>query len=406
MLQKKIRELKLKQFFEIQHLLSNISEDSKNLLKDYDSIVQSVRPLSSKQQQILPNAIKNLSHLLTDERGARRTGYLNDTVTLSAYVRYFQWWNLLRLVPLFSSLETQILNLSENSVCLDIGSGPLTVPIALWIACPHLRTKKLHWYCLDHSHGAMALGEDLFLAVVAKTAQETNTQLEPWKITRIKGELGTPLREKANFVVCANMFNEVVQISDKPPEYTAKKAVSYLSEYASEGGRILVVEPGIPPSVRFLSAFRSFLLRKKYKILAPCPHALDCAMDGRKGGKWCHFVLPVEYNTMFSKLKKLSVSAGLPKDRLTFSFILAAKEVATLDSSEKEQFKFVARIASDSIKLPRNLMGYYACSEKGLTLFTETQTNKKLTSGDLVTLFQLKKTTLDKKTGATVISLN
>ena len=51
-------------------------------------------------------------------------------------------------------------------------------------------------------------------------------------------------------------------------------------------------------------------------------------------------------------------------------------------------------------------MGYYACSEKGLTLFTETQTNKKLTSGDLVTLFQLKKTTLDKKTGATVISLN
>jgi len=109
---------------------------------------------------------------------------------------------------------------------------------------------------------------------------------------------------------------------------------------------------------------------------------------------------------MFSKLKKLSVSAGLSKDRLTFSFILAAKEVATLDSSEKEQFKFVARIASDSIKLPRNLMGYYACSEKGLTLFTETQTNKKLTSGDLVTLFQLKKTTLDKKTGATVISLN
>lgn len=405
MLQKKIRELKLKHCFETQPLFPEISEEAKNLLKDFDSIVQSVRPLSSKQLQFLPNGIKNLSHLLTDERGSRRTGYLNDTVTLSAYVRYFQWWNLMRLVPLFSGLDEKSLNLSEKSVCLDIGSGPLTVPIALWIACPKLREKKLHWYCLDYSQGAMAFGEDLFLAVVAKTAQKANTQIEPWKITRIKGELGTPLREKADFVVCANMFNEVVQNSDKPPEFTAKKAASFLTDYASEKGRIIVVEPGIPPSVRFLSAFRGALLRKKCEILAPCPHVLDCAMDGHKGGKWCHFVLPAEDNVVPFRLKKLSASAGLPKDRLTLSFVLASKEKTNLEATDKEQQKFVARIASDSIKLPGNLTGYYACSEKGLTLLTETQANKSLASGNLVLLPQLGKTTQDRKTGATVINL-
>ena len=49
-----------------------ISKESKEILENFDQIVQSVRPMNSKQIQQLPDNIKNLSHQLTDQRSERR----------------------------------------------------------------------------------------------------------------------------------------------------------------------------------------------------------------------------------------------------------------------------------------------------------------------------------------------
>ena len=271
----------------IEELLPELPADSRQILENFESIVQGVRPLSSRQLLRLPENIRDVSHLLTDQRGGRRMGYLNDTVALSAYMRYFQWWNLLRLTRLFAGLKPSQLNVPDNGICLDIGCGPLTVPIALWLARPDLREKKLTWYCLDCSQTALALGEELYLAVAARSiadlgsarsiAESASEQksLEPWRIVRVKGELGVTVRQRAHLVTAANVFNEVVEESGKPPEFTAKRAADIIMHYKDSAAQVLVVEPGTPPAVRFLTAFRGAMARKGLSIVAPCPKGME-----------------------------------------------------------------------------------------------------------------------------------
>ena len=100
---------------------------------------------------------------------------MNDNIQLSSYVRYYTWWNLVRLTRLFSNLPEELFPKKE-SICLDFGTGPLTLIIALWLARPELRKLKLTWYCLDVSANSMSLGEDIYLSVAARSNEE------PWNL--------------------------------------------------------------------------------------------------------------------------------------------------------------------------------------------------------------------------------
>ena len=176
----------------VKSLFVSLPKEEKNILDNFDNIIQNIKPLSTKQLMQLPNLINELSHQLTDERNSRHNGYMNQTVMLSAYVRYFMWWNLYRLTNLFCGFDNDKFSfLKDDDYCLDIGSGPLTLPIALWLSRPELRTKKLIWYCLDISQTALSFGEELFLSIVAKTLPNTNENTNdeentcPWKIIRV-----------------------------------------------------------------------------------------------------------------------------------------------------------------------------------------------------------------------------
>jgi len=373
-----------------------LPKDAVQALNSFDKIISSSHPISSKQRALLPQQIRELSHELTDERYDRRLGYMNTTTTLSAYVYYYMWWNLVRLTKLFANLPAESFKLDDKSICLDIGSGPLTVPVALFLSHPELRTKKLTWYCLDISSSALAAGEDIFLSTAAYL------QCEPWKIIRVKGEMGTPIKEKASFITCANVFNEIVEDIEMPPDYLAKKygekilsyAIEQKKETVSPPAQVLVIEPGIPKSARFISLLRDALLRKEFIPQAPCTHCGTCPMDGKKGGKWCNFAFSTDDAPL--ALRKLSEASQLPKERAVLSFILATRAAKNVNSSD-----FTFRVASDPIRLPGERTGYYACSEKGLLLIV---TQKKLFSGQS---FKMKTpnrmTHIDAKSGAFVI---
>lgn len=378
--------------------IKNLPADAQKILQDFDQIAQSAMPANSKQLVIIPKIIRELSHQMTDDRGSRRLGYMNEKTFLSAYVRYFMWWNLVRLARLFANLDFCFL--SDGDVCLDIGSGPLTLPCALWLARPDLRQKKLVWYVMDISQGALSVGEEIFLALAAKTGGE------PWKIVRVKGELGTAVKEKARFVTCANMFNELLQSrGGEPPDYLAKKYSQALFKYldfenggAANEGRaksvrggpaILLVEPGVPKSARFVSLMRDAFIRRGLVALAPCPHQQSCPMDGRRAGqggangKWCNFAF--ETDDAPKKLLALSASAGIPKERAVLSFVLAGAETAC----KPKNCGGLLRVASDIIRLPpdgegqKPRVGHYACSEQGLVLALS-KGGKRVYSGDLL----------------------
>ena len=94
---------------------SSLSRETTAILNSFDEIIQGVRPLNSRQLQQLPENIRNLSHLLTDDRASRRLGYMNDNIQLSSYVRYYTWWNLVRLTRLFANLPDSVFPASDTT---------------------------------------------------------------------------------------------------------------------------------------------------------------------------------------------------------------------------------------------------------------------------------------------------
>lgn len=379
-------------------LTETLENDTLSILNNFDEIIQGVRPLNSRQLQQLPDNIKALSHQLTDQRSERRLGYMNDNVQLSSYVRYYTWWNLVRLTRLFSNLPDSLFP-AKDSICLDLGTGPLTLVLALWLARPELRKLKLTWYCLDVSANSMALGEDIFLSVAARFDQE------PWKIIRVKGPFGTSLRQKADFITCANMFNELDQAGDMPPEYQTKKYFDQLKAYSNPNASFLLIEPGVPKASRTLSLLRTRFIGLGKEVQAPCPHAGDCPMNGFKAytgsqNKWCNFAFSTEDAP--EKLQKLSEKAKLPKERATLSF-LAVKDGGQTPNKKED---LLCRVASDSFKLPGQAFGHYACSSLGLLLL-RTKGSEMLKSGDLISVKIKRPDSLpkDEKSGALIISL-
>ena len=413
-------------------------EDARRILENFDGIIRTNLPLSSKQLLLLPRNIKELSHCLTDERSKRRLGYMNDNVMLSAYAYYFLWWNLFRLTSVFSALDENVFSfLHDESVCLDIGSGPLSVPLALYLARPELRAVKLTWYCMDTSQNALALGENLLLSCAARlqTAQHAQSaeSVEDadgfcWRIVRVKGKIGTPIKQKASFITCANMFNELYWNTSQPLEAEAKKYAARLFSYGAQkpDGKsecaFFVAEPGIPRASRFIGLLRAAMLRKNMSCVSPCPHENECPMDGKKGGKWCHFILDTE--TAPFALKKLSEKAGLAKERAAISFIFTRPEALSCnpkaEHAEKRETEgktaaaaktpYRIRICSDPIALPEHKTGRYACAPWGLTLVIEKNVReKRLASGDLteapLKAADIQSLSIDYKSGAKIVRL-
>lgn len=410
-------------------------EDARRILENFDGIIRTNLPLSSKQLLLLPRNIKELSHCLTDERSKRRLGYMNDNIVLSSYAYYFLWWNLFRLTSVFSALDENVFSfLHDESVCLDIGSGPLSVPLALYLARPELRAVKLTWYCMDTSQNALALGENLLLSCAARlqNAQSADNAEDAdgfcWRIVRVKGEIGTPIKQKASFITCANMFNELYWNTSQPLEAEAKKYAARLFSYGAQkpDGKsecaFFVAEPGIPRAARFISLLRATMLRKNMSCVSPCPHANECPMDGKKGGKWCHFILNTE--TAPAALKKLSEKAGLAKERAAISFIFTRPEALSrnpkAEHAEKRETDgktaaaaktpYRIRICSDPIALPEHKTGRYACAPWGLTLVIEKNAREKpLASGDLteapLKAADIQSLSIDRKSGAKIVSV-
>lgn len=399
-----------------QFSVKTLPSDCIKILRDFDNLLQEIRPLNSRQLQQLPDNIRELSHQLTDQRSERRLGYMNENIRLSAYVRYFTWWNLVRMTRLFSNLPQNSFP-EKDCVCLDLGSGPLTIVTALWLARPELRKLNLTWYCLDVSQNALTLGEDIYMSVAAKTltanaSDSSEDSMENhWKIVRVKDSFGAYIKQKADFITCGNMFNELDQSSDMPPEFKVKKYYEQLRSYATENAKFLMIEPGVPKSARTLSLFRDRFIRDGKKVVAPCPHATECPMNGFKSytgskNKWCNFAFTTEDAP--AKLQKLSENAKLPKERAVLSFISICGKT---ESENIDQNKLLLRIASDSFTLPGYKTGFYACSKLGLTL-VKTNNAEIFHSGDLLEVNVKTKTpdfatSLEKdyKSGALVIEL-
>lgn len=352
-----------------EQLFPRASRDFLTQLAGLSKHLDAAMPMRRQHRRELPSEIRHLSHLLTDERGDLRRDYLSDPAALSAYLRYFLPWNIYRLGVLFSGLALDPGGDDPDGAAtiVDLGTGPLTAPLALWLSRPRLRKRPLTFICVDRAPKPMRLGLDVLNSLAAAQGG-----LAPWKITLVKGPLDARLREKADLIIMANALNEVLHRGDSEDLFDTADALAWhLTSMLTPTGALCVVEPGVRPSAHLMAALRGGLLHHGLKPLAPCPHTEPCPMSGRGYTAWCHFNFDAEAAPGW--LKKLSDEAKLPKDNVSLSFLHFSAKGRKLAAGEG---KSLVRAVSGPFELPApdgmapRRFGQYACSERGLTLLS------------------------------------
>ncbi|MDR0443009.1 MAG: small ribosomal subunit Rsm22 family protein [Treponema sp.] len=335
-------------------------------------MIEKTFPMPGRFRGALPSQVAELSRLLTGGRGDRSLSYLSRPNFLSAYLRYFLPWNLYRLCLLLPSLD---LKLSAGDIITDLGSGPLTFVSALWMSRPDLRKLPLEFRCIDRCAPALEAGKKFFAALAGGS---------PWKLYTVRESVNFRTKnnagKKQSALVCAvNLLNELYD--DLPHSDTeglrriSANIARNMCNYASPSASILTVEPGVPHSGHFIAMLRAAFLELDHPPLSPCTHTAACPLSGGKK-RWCHF----SYESVDAPkdLRRLSAAAGIPKERLTLSYLLTGHAAARKNKS--------ARVVSDAFPLPDNCYGRYGCSEQGLVLLTgDEKRMDKTVSGALVT---------------------
>ncbi|MDR2177395.1 MAG: rRNA methyltransferase [Treponema sp.] len=374
-------------------LFPGLDDHARKDLEALLPLIEKTFPIPPRFRRTLGNDVAELSRLLTSARGERSLAYLNQPRLLSAYLYYFLPWNLYRLCRLLPALD---LPLVPGDTIIDLGSGPLSFPIGLWLCRRDLRSVPLKFRCLDRSKGALNAGKKLFAALCSAlypvqagpgVPAHGGEPACPWTITAIHEDMGQSRfhnqTRDAALVTAINLYNELSQpISpgdDTGQRRFANKQAAFLSGLAAWGGRLLVVEPGTPSSGRFITLLREALINLGRPPLSPCTHALSCPFPALKSSasgrdaKWCHFAFDTEDAP--ASLRQLSAAASIPKERATLSFILTGPRESEQPQrggpqSPAEQTTRLVRVISSPFpaRAGGQTWGRYVCGEQGMAL--------------------------------------
>ncbi|MDR0828142.1 MAG: small ribosomal subunit Rsm22 family protein [Desulfovibrio sp.] len=409
----------------------HLAEDLQKVMEATEKIF----PVPRARRSDLPPSIRDLSRLLTRERAALARPYWAWSRFCAAYLYYFLPWNIYRLSRLLPGLD---LKLRPGTRILDLGSGPLTLPLALWCARRETREIPLEFICCDKSKLPLELGAGIL--------QEITGTASPWSIhlRHTPRELFPPVeaREKPHLITAINVLNESSWKSGTERDKNLRAALGEATKKASlllaPGGGFFVLEPGTRLGGKTLALLRKEAAGKGFRPLSPCTHAAPCPFLNPKGARgsaaqkrpeteqntpervrggpsgWCHFISTV--GDLPPELARISTLAGLEKKRLSLSFLHLERmqDGQRVDgqtpSRERqggenisrqlqigkspgltplsENAALEARVISDPIRLP-DFRGSarYACSRTGLVLLTDAE---RLPHGSLARVLPLR----------------
>ncbi|MDR2050877.1 MAG: hypothetical protein LBQ63_03805 [Deltaproteobacteria bacterium] len=413
-------------------------------LSGLQAVLSGVFPLKSRHRSDLPLAVRDLSRLLTSERGQRRV-YWAQPRFVAAYLNYFLPWNLLRLAWLLPGLpllppvspkqrqgiapfagkagpgaDLPATDRSGAVRVLDLGSGPLTLPLGLWLSRPELRTRKLHLLCTDSSPHPLNLGRALLENLAGRFYTTGPDKLFPWELRLERGTWEAALHgEKGRFelITAANLLNELSgRPRDAEERLEEKSSALFRAMHLAlaPGGRIFLLEPGTRLGARLIVRMRSLALERGYLLESPCTHRMFCPLGHRTGeggarrgpagleansgrsreaflqergrgvrlnSAWCHFSFSAA--GAWPELLDLSRDAGLEKERLHLACLLLRKPgTDSAPQPEKHSSRLRVRVVSDPLYLPAGRgIARYVCSALGLGLL---RSSEDLPSGMLV----------------------
>ena len=429
-------------------LFPRLTDEARDILSRLPEALRGVWPLNAAHRRSLPEDVERLSRLLTTERAGLSKPYWSSPAAISAYLYYFLPWNLVRLTRLLADLPLPdprgVAPQGGEALLVDVGSGPLTLPLALWLAKPEWRSAPVRVLALDTSTQPLELGKSLMETLGALTNQPV------WPVRTARAPLEHAARQAAPLlganrarpwlVSAANVLNELrfgkktsrgIGAIDEEDEFDSLDTgdevdpaipdegrpegcredrldsfLESLSPLFTSGGEaadnvtgpsLLFVEPGTRLGGTTIMRLRQLAVDGGLTALAPCPHQESCPLLHGQGGRtWCHFTFGSEGAPEW--LENLSYEAGLGKSGLSLSPLLLS---ATPPVQAGRPGSEPARVLSAPFAVP-GLTGRarYACSGKGLLLLEDAEG---LASGDLLNLTVPAGSQRDRKSGALVV---
>lgn len=369
-------------------------------LKAFDRLyplLDELIPMKPSQKKELPYACKELSEYLTTDREFLSRPYWTSPRLLSAYFHYFMVWNLIRLCRLFPNLDLG--TVPQKAVFMDLGSGPLTIPLALWISREDLRRKDIAFICADLAPQPLHLGKTLFEKLCRELMPECT-----WKIQTLRTPNHKAFRQihdPVDLLTMGNVLNE----GDEKKKISAFEQIRQLYENANqalaENGKIFAVEPGTRQGARMIQILRNLCVNEieeadeepdeefsetapndfedgfaddffadqaPCSIISPCPQGIKCPLaKAHKQNAWCHF--NAKADSIPKELRELSQKAGLDKESVSLSYLYLAKSGEADKILARYSTAGKARIISDAFPVPKYKgRARYACHEKGLLL--------------------------------------
>jgi ribosomal protein RSM22 (predicted rRNA methylase) len=243
---------------------------------------------------LIGRAVERLSHGLTRERGLVGARYLDDPVTLAAYLLFYWPVSYAQVRRLLTELQGPL------GAALDLGSGPAPASFAL------LDAGATRVQAADRSDPALKLA--------AKLATQAGVQLGT---RRWHPDAALP-EEKFSIIVAQHLLNELWH-GDEALERRASLCRQLLG-HLHPGGTLLLIEPALRDTSRELLQLRDLLVGEGIAVRAPCLYRGRCqALD--RPSDWCHAEREWEPPPLVLEVAR---AAGLRKERLKMSYLALA----------------------------------------------------------------------------------
>jgi ribosomal protein RSM22 (predicted rRNA methylase) len=229
-------------------------------------------------------ALRKAREALTQAYREGRASPFSDEANRLAYLGA-------RMPATYAAVYKTLENSPPFHTLLDLGAGPGTASWAALNVFPDIQKITL----IEKSREAISLGQTL-----AKSAAPVLQQAQ-W----IHQSLSEPL-PTADAAILSYVINE---LSDP---------TSLIERCWKSVSTLIIIEPGTPKGFHLIRKIRQQLIDLKAHIIAPCPHALACPIQGND---WCHFSARVERTRLHRLLKEGSMGHEDEK----FSYIIASK---------------------------------------------------------------------------------
>ena len=324
---------------------------------------------------------------------------------LSAYARYYLPVNYpklhLPLAELALHADADPLR-GEKLRVLDLGCGPGTFLLSVlgFLGGRRAHPKALELVGVDIDRRALELAREACEWQAARCLPETDVRV----LTR-EADLFAPLPAEYrgrgfDVIVIGNALAEWARGAGADIAQAAARAKEVLGMLRG-GGALVVIEPALRDTSRFLLQVRDALLAEEAAHLyAPCLHEMPCPALARERD-WCHERLDWE---MPRVLEEIDRAAGLQKGSLAFSYLVLRREAGSLADLPAPagipegipagipEGWTRARVVSDQLS-EKGKRGCIACTQGGCRVYYETL-DRKSTRGTLTALEGLRRGSL------------